>query len=340
MRLLLLGLLLLAGCAHREVYQQQRYIFGTLVEVSVYGDDRAKATAAIDRVMQRFGELHRKFHAWALSEITSLNDAFASGRAMRIDPEAAFLIRESTLISDRSGGLFDPAIGGLIALWGFQGDEFRPVRPAPGKIAALVAQHPEMDDISIRGDVAMSKNPAVKLDLGGIAKGYALDVAAGILKASGVSDALVNIGGNILALGRRGDRPWHVGIRDPRGSGAIAELDLQDGEAIGTSGDYQRYFMLNGLRYCHIIDPRTGYPVQGVRAVTVLIPKGKDAGLLSDAASKPLFVSGVAGWRAAARETGVDEAMLIDASGGLHVTRKLSARLHFEPSAPRPEIVP
>ena len=86
----------------------------------------------------------------------------------------------------------------------------------------------------------------------------------------GIRNALINIGGNILALGQHGDRPWRVGIQHPRKSGALATLDLHDGEAIGTSGDYQRYFMVGNVRYCHLIDPRSGYPVQGVQAVTIL----------------------------------------------------------------------
>ena len=118
-----------------------------------------------------------------------------------------------------------------------------------------------------------STNPAVQLDLGGYAKGYALDVAAAILQAHGVKNALVNIGGNVIALGTHGDRPWRVGIQHPRKPGTLATLDLHDGEAIGTSGDYQRYFELDGKRYCHLIDPRTGHPAHGMQSVTVLIPR-------------------------------------------------------------------
>ena len=330
MRLILPVLvLLLSGCMEKE-YTQQRYVFGTLVEVSVYGGSRAKATEAIDAVMTKFGQMHNQLHAWKPSEITELNKAFSEGKSMKVDPEVADIIRDATRLSDESKGLFNPAIGRLIGLWGFQNDEFRPVRPDPKEIAELVSEHPGMDDIEIEGDVASSRNPSVRLDLGGFAKGYALDVAAGILKEKGVKNALVNIGGNIMALGRHGKRSWRVGIKNPRGSGAVAEIDLQDGEAIGTSGDYQRYFLLDGRRYCHIIDPRTGYPAQGVEAVTVLIQKGPHAGALSDAASKPIFISGLNGWRAAAAEMGVDSALLIDDKGKMHVTAAFKKRMFPE----------
>ena len=109
----------------------------------------------------------------------------------------------------------------------------------------------------MRGESRQSQ-PRVKLDLGGYAKGYALDRAAEILKSQGIHNALINIGGNVLALGTHGTRPWRVGIQHPRKPGPLATLELRDGEAIGTSGDYQRYFELDGKRYCHLIDPRTG----------------------------------------------------------------------------------
>ena len=265
-----LGLvLLLAGCGKEPIYQQQSYVFGTLVEVTVYGEPEAKAQAATGRVLREFDRLNRDFHAWKPGPVTRLNAAFAAGKSAPVSPELAAAIRDATRYSQGSGGLFNPAIGRLIALWGFQADDFKPVRPDPAEIRKLVAAHPAMSDISIANGSASSTNPAVQLDFGGYAKGLALDLARRDLQAQGIRNALVNIGGNIIALGSRGDRPWHVGIQHPRKPGAIAELDLHDGEAIGTSGDYQRYFELDGRRYCHIIDPRTGYPAQGVQAVTV-----------------------------------------------------------------------
>jgi thiamine biosynthesis lipoprotein len=173
-----------------------------------------------------------------------------------------------------------------------------------------------------------SKNKAVQLDLGGYAKGYALDRAAEILHKLGVNNALINIGGNIIALGQPGKRAWRIGIQHPRQAGALAALELHDGEAVGTSGDYQRYFMLGDKRYCHLIDPRNGHPMQGVQAVTILT-HGVHAGLLSDAASKPLFISGVSGWRATAAQMNLNDAMLVDQQGHIHVTSSLQKRLEF-----------
>jgi thiamine biosynthesis lipoprotein len=187
-----------------------------------------------------------------------------------------------------------------------------------------------MADLAVRGDEVTSANLAVQLDFGGYAKGYALDRAAAILRAAGISNALVNVGGNAMALGRRGARPWRVGLDSPRGADLLATLDLNDGEAIGTSGDYRRYYEIDGKRYSHIIDPRTGYPVSGIESVTVLVSGGEGAGALSDAASKPIFIEGLRGWRKAAARMGVSRAMLVDGEGIVHVTEEMRARLRFD----------
>lgn len=320
--------LALGGCGGEPVHQEQAYVFGTLVEVTLYGEPEPRARALAREVFREFQRLHDQYHAWKPSRLTALNAAFAAGpQPVPVEEELAGFIREATELSRRSGGLFNPAIGRLVALWGFHGETFEPRLPEAGAVARLVAQRPAMEDIVLAQGTAASRNPAVQLDFGGYLKGKALDHAARLLRGKGVANALINVGGNVLALGRRGDRPWRVGIQHPRKPGPIAVLDLQDGEAIGTSGDYQRYFELDGRRYCHLIDPRTGLPGQSAQSATVLAPPGPDAGTLSDAASKPVFLAGLEGFPASARTMGTPAALLIDAQGGLHVTPELEARL-------------
>ncbi len=296
---LLFSVLCLLSCGKEPLYQEQGYVFGTLVEVSVYGESEPRARQAVSEVMQEFQRLHNMLHAWQPSELSELNAAFAKGESVAISAELVAILQDATQLSQRSQGLFNPAIGGLVQLWGFHADEFKPVQPGEKQIAQWVAANPRMSDITIVHGRAQSSNKSVQVDLGGYAKGYALDRAAELLHKRGIQNALINIGGNVLALGRHGDRPWRVGIQHPRKSGALATLDLHDGEAIGTSGDYQRYFMIGDVRYCHLIDPRSGYPMQGVQAVTILTHSPR-AGTLSDADSKPLFIAGARGWRAAA----------------------------------------
>ena len=322
-------MLLLAACEGKEpLYQEQAYVFGTLVEVSVYGETEPHAKQAVAEVLQEFQRLHDLLHAWQPSELSELNKAFAKGESMAISAELVGMLQDVAKYSMQSGLLFNPAIGGLIQLWGFHADEFNTAQPDEKSIAQWVTDNPQMSDIKIERGRAESRNKAVQLDLGGYAKGYALDRAAELMRKQNIHNALINIGGNVLAIGQHGKRAWKVGIQHPRKSGALATMDLHDGEALGTSGDYQRYFMVGDVRYCHLINPRSGYPMQGVQAVTVLT-RGPHAGVMSDVASKPLFLSGAGGWRKAAEQMGLAEAMLVDAQGGVHLTSALQKRLEF-----------
>ncbi len=335
----MVAVLLLTGCGKEPLYQEQGYVFGTLVDISIYGEDETRAKQAVSEVMQEFQRLHVMLHAWQPSELSDLNAAFAKGESKAISAELVTLLQDATQLSEQSQSLFNPAIGGLVQLWGFHADEFKPVQPDEKRVAQWVAANPQMSDISIVQGRAQSKNKSVQLDLGGYAKGYALDRAAWLLHKQGIHNALINIGGNVLALGQHGDRPWRVGIQHPRKSGALATLDLHDGDAIGTSGDYQRYFMLGSVRYCHLINPHSGYPMQGVQAVTILT-HGARAGVLSDAASKPLFIAGAHGWRAAATQMGLLDAMLVDGQGNIHLTAGLQKRLEFTDKNIHAEVEP
>ncbi len=318
---------LLAGCAREPaIEKRQAYVFGTLVEVSVADAAPAQAEAAIAAVLARFDALHRQLHAWQPSELSRLNAALAAGEAMTVTPGLAAMLRDARALSRRTNGLFEPAIGGLIALWGFQADTPSGRVPDACDVSSWVAARPRMADLVIEGNTVSSVNRAVQIDLGGYAKGAALDEAVAIMKRHGIHDALINIGGNVIALGRAGARPWRVGIQHPRETGVLATLELADGEAVGTSGDYQRYFEADGHRYSHLIDPRSGKPAAGMRAVTLLI-SGPHAGTLSDALSKPLFIDGAARLEYHAHRLGIARYLAVDAAGGLHVSPAMRERL-------------
>jgi FAD:protein FMN transferase len=327
--LALLAALPFAGACAAE-YRAGAYVFGTIVQITVLDADTGRAQAAVGRVFGELDRMHRELHAWKPGELVALNRAIARGEEnVRTTAEIAALILQSQRLAARSGDLFNPAIGKLVGLWSFHRD--KPGGPVPDArdIGRLVAARPRMSDLSVRGTKVTSANPSVQLDFGGYAKGYALDRAADLLRAAGISNALINVGGNAMALGRHGGRPWRVGLDSPRGAGLLATLDLNDGEAVGTSGDYRRYYEIDGKRYSHIIDPRTGYPVAGVESVTVLVAGGAGAGALSDAASKPIFIQGRNGWKEAAARMGISCAMLVDGDGIVHLTPELRARLSF-----------
>lgn len=323
---------ILAACGKPAPVAQEAFVFGTRVEVQVAGAREAAAHAALGEVLREFDRLHRTYHAWQPSELTALNAAIAAGKPHAVSDELAGFIRTAGELARRGDGLFDPALGRLIALWGFHTDEFQPALPDPQALQALVAARPSSADLVIEGHMVRSTNPAVALDFGGYLKGVALDRAAGLLKARGIDNALINIGGNVLAMGSKNGVPWRVGIRHPRaelaGESVLATLELHDGEAIGTSGDYQRFFELEGKRYSHLIDPRSGAPAQGTQSLTVLIPPGPDAGMRSDVLTKPLFIAGDH-WHDLARKLDVAQVLRVDAQGSIFVTPAMQSRLHF-----------
>lgn len=338
MKFLLISFLatVLSACGRPVPVAQEAFVFGTRVEVQVAGVAEAEGHAALGEVLREFDRLHRGYHAWQPSELTALNEALAAGKSHTVSDELAGFIRAAKELAQRSEYLFDPALGKLVALWGFHTDEFKPALADADALQALVAAKPSSVDLVIEGNTVSSTNPAVALDFGGYLKGIALDRAASLLKARGIKNALINIGGNVLALGSKDGKGvihWRVGIRHPRvelaGEGVLATLELRDGEAIGTSGDYQRFFELDGRRYSHLIDPRSGAPAQGTQSLTVLIPPAPDAGMRSDVLTKPLFIAGER-WRELARKLGIAQVLRVDALGRIYVTPTMQARLRFE----------
>lgn len=325
--------MLLGACSPRAPIGQEAYVFGTRVELLVWGAPEAQAHAAMGGVLREFDRLHRTYHAWQPSELTALNEAIAAGRPHEVPEELAGFIRRAQVLSAQGDYLFDPGIGRLVELWGFHGEEFKPVLPDAAKLAALVAAKPSIAKLHVEGRRVTSTDISVALDFGGYLKGVALDRAASILKARGIGNALINIGGNVLALGSKGDTPWRVGIQHPRAAASgglpLATLALRDGEAIGTSGDYQRFFEVDEKRYCHLIDPSTGAPATGTQALTVLIPPQVGAGMLSDVLSKPLFIAGD-DWSALAHKLDAAQVLRVDAQGKISVTAAMKTRLTFE----------
>ncbi|MDO9371877.1 MAG: Gx transporter family protein [Gammaproteobacteria bacterium] len=252
------------------LYQEQILALGALVDISIWGIEPGAARHAADEITADFNRIHTTWHAWKPSELTRINAQLVTGNAFSVNPEMIPLLVRARVLSQASDHLFNPAIGQLLARWGFQGDEAKGPPPDPAVIHTLIAQHPTLDDVVIEYSHLRSTNRAVQLDVGAIGQGYAVDVAIAHLRKLGIENAMVNASGDIRVIGRHGNRPWRIGIRDPRGSGILASIELHGDESIVTSGTYERYFDYAGKRYHHIIDPRTGYPAQGTLSVTVL----------------------------------------------------------------------
>ena len=332
---LLLLVLGISACGEKKPISSESYVFGTRVEVQVADAlPEAQVRAAVAEVLAEFDRMHRTYHAWQPSELTLLNTALAAGKRARVSSEMADLLLEAQAFAKASDGLFDPGIGQLIQLWGFHADSYVAQLPQPAAIQHWLKSHPSITQLKIikdhEGAWISSTNRAVSLDLGGSLKGTALDRAAAILHAAGVHNALINIGGNVMALGTRNGTAWRVAIQAPRYAGPLAVLELHDGEATGTSGDYQRYFEVDGQRYPHLLDPRTGYPAPDVQSVTIVVD-GERAGVRSDVLTKPLFIAGPEASVPMAQRLDLKSVMLVTADGRVRVTPNLADRLKFQP---------
>jgi thiamine biosynthesis lipoprotein len=181
-----------------------------------------------------------------------------------------------------------------------------------------------MSDIEVEGILIRSKNPAVKLDFGAIGKGYGIDLAVAHLRELGIDNAIVNAGGDLRAIGDRSGQPWRIAIRRPTG-GVFGIIGVSGDESVFTSGDYERNFIYEGKTYHHIIDPRTGWPAEGTRAVTVIHTDGTTA----DAAATALFVAGPDHWYEIAKRMGIRYVLLLDSEGTVHMNPEMAERIEL-----------
>lgn len=317
-------------------YRETRYLFGTLVAFTIRGVETEKAQAAVAAVGEDFQRMHTDWHAWKPGELSRLNQQFPDGKFHPVSPFLLPLIRQASELAAQSEDLFNPAIGQLVKLWGFHSDTL-PSGPPPSReaIQALVQQQPRMRDLDIDGQQVRSRNPAVSLDFGGFAKGAALDWAMRRLREMGIRNAIINAGGDLNVIGSHGERPWKVGVRHPQGKGVLAALELRDGEAIYTSGNYERYRQHEGISFSHIIDPRNGMPVSHVASVTVIDTVGARA----DAAATALSVAGPQDWYRIARQMELKYVMLVDEEGRVYLNPAMAERVRFESQLSQPPVI-
>jgi len=318
--------LVLAGCRGPSEQDAELYVFGTLVEVKLWGVSQDQADRAFADLQDMFRDMHRDWHAWEPGRLTAINEAFAKGESAAGDAWIVAMVRRSQDLEQRSGGRFNPAIGRLIELWGFHTSDYPILGPPPAEedIRAILDRRPSTLDIRIDGLQLSSANPAVALDFGGIAKGYAVDLAIEHLQSAGIANAIVNAGGDLRAVGMHGDRPWRVAVRKP-GGGVIGAVEVDRDESLFTSGNYERYRQDRQERYPHIVDPRSGWPVEGLSSATVITGEG----MLADAAATALIVAGPGDWVAVARALGLDQVLVVDDAGQVFLTPEMARRVHF-----------
>ncbi|WP_246099492.1 FAD:protein FMN transferase [Methylibium rhizosphaerae] len=297
---------------------------GTSVSVELWAADRETAESAMAAVIE---EMHRVDHAMSPfkpdSELSRINRDAAMA-AVPVSGEMAALIERAIDFSQLSGGAFDITYASAGALYDYREGIAPTDEMLAQGCAAIGWRHLAVDRQA--GTVRFLR-PGMRIDLGGFAKGHAVDNAVALLRQRGITNAFVAAGGDSRVLGDRRGRPWTIGIRDPRRPGqVVAVLPLED-VAISTSGDYERFFERDGVRCHHVIDPKTGRSPDGVRSVTVLA----DDGLTTEGLSKSVFVLGLEkGLQLVESLRGVD-AIVVDAAGVLHYSSGLLG------AGPRPQ---
>ncbi len=272
------SIVLLCGCQGRQLYKDSRVMMGTFVEVT---SPDARATGIVFLEVKRIENLLSKYQED--SEVSRLNKA---GK-LTVSPDTLYIIERAKEFWQATDGAFDITVAPLVELWGFtdkkyclpRGEEIKNTLKLVGSDKIIL--HPENNMIEF-------KTLGMKIDLGAIAKGYAVDCAIKKLKKAGVKSCLINAGGQIHCLGDKLGQPWKVAIQDPCKQGFIGYLELKD-KAVATSGDYEQYFIKDNKRYAHIFNPKTGYPAESnVISVTVIAPDG----LTADTLATSIFVLG------------------------------------------------
>lgn len=298
----------------------------TYVSITVVSESEQDSQDAIEQAFAAIESFGNRINFYSdKSELAMINRS-AGTEGVSVSTETLDIIDKAVFVADASNGAFDPTIGPLIQLWNFH----EPVKPRSDDVKSRLPlvnyRHVSIDKDR---DVVMLKEKNMLLDLGGIAKGYATDIAVDVLKKNGISSGLVAIAGDIRAFGSKpGGKPWNIGIRNPRQKNRadeiIAKIQMTD-KAISTSGDYERFFIQDGVRYHHLLNPETGFPATTCRSVSIIADKG----VFADAFSTAVFVLGP--------EKGMDlvnkmnmEAVIIDNNGTIYTTEALKGKLYFE----------
>ena len=307
-----------------RLVERARVSMGSELRLTAWTADEAAAALAFDAVFQEFDRLERLMSVWIDgSDVVRLNAA-AGEHPVLVSPEVREVLLIAHQVSDWTGGKFDVTFGALSDLWKFDHDQDNTV---PDR-AEVLRRLPLIDyralDVDEEAGTAFLKRKGMRAHLGGIGKGYAVDHAAAILRGRGFRDFMIQAGGDLYVAGHRGDRPWRLGIRDPRGpiDRSFATLDLSDG-TFSTSGDYERFFMKDGRRYHHILDLNVGEPARACRSVTLVT----DRAVIADALAKGVFILGPKAGMALIERLPHVEGVIVSARNEVLVSPGLKDRL-------------
>ena len=326
-----IALLALVGAAPEpHAFKREGQVMGTIVTFTAWTTDDDGAEKAFEKAFDELRRIDHLMTDWKRegqpeSDVVRINEA-AGKKAVKIAPETMEVIQASLDMSRRSEGTFDITFAAMRGLWKFDEDLEKKVPPKDEieKRRKLINWKDVIVDAKA-GTVKLRKS-GMKLGLGGIAKGYAVDRAAAILHAAGLKDFMVQAGGDLYVAGDKSGKPWMVGIKDPRGARDqyFALAPIKD-HAFSTAGDYERGFVLDGKRYHHIIDPRTGFPATASRSVTIFAPTA----LLADALDDAVFILGPEKGLALVESIDGVGAVIVDAHNKVWTSKRLEGVIKF-----------
>ncbi|MCP4492453.1 MAG: FAD:protein FMN transferase [Gammaproteobacteria bacterium] len=317
----------MVGCETRQQIIEQRILqFGTVIDITLVHSDIEQAESSLRAVEQQLQQYRAYWHAWEDSDLLRFNRSIASGQITQIPDSLIELIELSQDYYRSSQQLFNPAIGKLIAAYGFHGNE----QPDVELIGLIQQDLPTMLDLKMENGMASSDNPHLLLDLGGIAKGYAMSLVADYLKESGFENFLINAGGDLISAGTRLGKSWTIGVQNPFKSGTIAMMMLEGDRNLFTSGNYQRYYLENDKIVHHIIDPRSGKPSQQISSATVLA----DDPVRADVAATALMIDGWHNHASLTKSLGITDYLIVSEEKEMIVSRALSRKIEFTTDAP------
>ena len=306
--------------------ERSHLTMGSEVRLTAWTRDEQKVLAAFDAAFAEFDRLDALLSVWREgSDVQRLNAA-AGEHPVPVGPEVRDVLITARQVSEWTGGKFDVTFAALADVWRFDHDRDGRV-PSSGEIAERL---PLVDHAAVHLDdpsgTAFLARKGMRVHLGGVGKGYAVDRAAAILRQNEVADFMIQAGGDLYVAGRRGARPWRVGIRDPRGpeDRTFAGMDLSDA-TFSTSGDYERFFVRDGRRYHHILDPDTGEPAGRSRSVTIVARSAA----LADALATGMFIMGPGEGLALIERLADVEGVIVGADNTVAVSSGLRGRLEL-----------
>ena len=281
-------LITVSGCGKISTVKESSFMMGTVVEITVEHKDTAKARRIIQQAIHEGKRIEKLMNVHDKdSEVSEINRE-AGVKGVKVSGDVYRVIEKALHYGKLSGGAFDITVEPLIELWGFgKGEKRIPGKTEIEKVLPLIDYRKVA--LNRQEKTVKLKEKGMKINLGAIAKGYIVDRMVSFLKEKGIKTVLVNAGGDIYASGSPSGRTsWKIGVRDPRNYQGVKKVISIRDNGIATSGDYEKYFFMNGKRYSHIIDPRTGYPASGLISVTVIAETAAEA----DALATALFVMG------------------------------------------------